>query len=283
LIATLNSTMKAPSVVIVIPIYKETLNLLEEFAIQQCFDILQFHHIVAIKPASLSLAQYNYPFDEVVSFNDNYFKDVAGYNRLMLSSPFYKTFLKYEFMLIYQPDAFVFRDDLLYWCNKGFDYIGAPWLAAGDYPDVIKKSKNKLLNFLHRKLNWKQPNSYLPTAIQLENMVGNGGLSLRRTEKFYSICIEEELLISHYNSKQEHYFHEDVFWSIEVNRRKSRLKIPSFKIAVYFSLENNCDFGFKLTEGNLPFGCHAWDKNLKFWKPIFAQHGITIGSSASHF
>ena len=31
-------------------------------------------------------------------------------------------------MLIYQLDAYVFKDELLNWANKGYDYIGAPWL-----------------------------------------------------------------------------------------------------------------------------------------------------------
>ena len=268
--------MEAPSIVIVIPIYKEKPNALEELAIQQCFHVLGSHRIVALKPSNLCTAHYRYPFQKVISFDDSYFRDVAGYNRLMLSPAFYGTFLEFDFMLIYQPDAFVFKDELLYWCNSGYDYIGAPWLTKGDYPDIIKKWKNKTLNYFHRKFNLKQPDSHLPTDIQLENMVGNGGFSLRRIEKFHNLCLEEQTLIEHYNSKNEHYFHEDVFWSIEVNRRKGRLKIPSYKTAVHFSMENNSDFGFKLTGGKLPFGCHAWDKNLGFWAPILKKQNIKL-------
>lgn len=268
--------MEAPSVVIVIPIYKEKLNALEALSIQQCFNILGSHQIVALKPSSLSVTNYNYSFQKIISFDDSYFQDVAGYNRLMLSPEFYRSFLEYDFMLIYQPDAFVFKDELLYWCNSGYDYIGAPWLRKGDYPDFVKKWKNKMLNYLHRKLNLKQPGSHLPTDIQQENMVGNGGFSLRRIKKFYNLCIEEQALIDHYNSMREHYFHEDVFWSIEVNRKKTRLSIPSYKTAVHFSMENNSDFGFKLSGGKLPFGCHAWDKNLDFWAPILKAQGIEI-------
>lgn len=274
--------MKAPSVIIIIPIYKEQLNSLETLALQQCFDVLGLHHIIAIKPTSLSTAHYNYPFQEVISFDDSYFMNIAGYNRLMLSSEFYEAFLEFDFMLIYQPDALVFNDELLFWCNSGFDYLGAPWLRQGDYPDFVKKIKNKVLNVVHRKFDLKQPDSHLPTAIQLENMVGNGGFSLRRIQKFYNICLDEQLLIEKYNSRQEHYFHEDVFWSIEVNRKKKRLKIPGFKTAVNFSMENNCDFAFILSRGKLPFGCHAWDKNLQFWAPILKKQGIILDLPTSN-
>lgn len=44
----------------------------------------------------------------------------------MLSVNFYRSFKEYEFMLIYQLDSYVFRDELLDWCEKDYDYIGAP-------------------------------------------------------------------------------------------------------------------------------------------------------------
>ncbi|MFR6542216.1 MAG: DUF5672 family protein [Butyricimonas virosa] len=30
-------------------------------------------------------------------------------------------------------DAFVFRDELTYWCTLNYDYIGAPWLCKWKY------------------------------------------------------------------------------------------------------------------------------------------------------
>ena len=48
----------------------------------------------------------------------------------MLSSEFYRRFSKFEYILIYQLDAFVFKDQLNYWCKKGYDYIGAPWFEG---------------------------------------------------------------------------------------------------------------------------------------------------------
>ncbi len=249
---------------------------LEEISIRQCLKVLSSHKIIAVKPQNISLSEYDFDFHEVISFDNDFFQNIEGYNKLMLSSIFYEKFLQYKFILIYQPDAFVFRDDLLYWCNQGYDYIGAPWLRHAAYPDIIKKIKNETLNFFHIKKNIKQPNTDLPTDIQFENRVGNGGFSLRNTKKFYDICIEERHTIELYNSKAEHYFNEDVFWAIEVNRKTRRLKIPGYKQAVHFAIENCCTHAFELTAGKLPFGCHAWDRNLDFWEPLFEQAGVTI-------
>jgi hypothetical protein len=263
-------------VAVIIPLYKTQLSHLEEIAVKQCFNILSQHKIIALKPKSLSLDLYNFKFNEEVSFDDSYFKDIAGYNNLMLSAEFYERFLEYQFILIYQPDAFVFKDDLVKWCQEGYDYVGAPWLRPAEYPDIFKKIKNKIRKYLHIKNNTKQNNSLIPTSLQFENGVGNGGFSLRRTRRFFEICKNSRDIINQYNNRHEDFFNEDAFWSIEVNRKKKQLNIPNYKKAVFFSIENNYEYGFRLTNGKLPFGCHSWDKHLNFWRPIFKQNGTVI-------
>jgi hypothetical protein len=47
----------------------------------------------------------------------------------MCSIGFYEVFRQYEYMLIYQLDCWVFRDELEMWCDKGYDYIGAPFFV----------------------------------------------------------------------------------------------------------------------------------------------------------
>lgn len=261
------------SVTIVIPLYKPAINELETISLNQCFKVLGNYNIVAIKPHSLQLTNYSYAFAEVCSFDDKYFKDIAGYNKLMLSAAFYETFLANTFILIYQPDSFVFRDELTKWCNAGFDYIGAPWLREADYPDFFKRIKNKVLSYIHIRFNKRIKKSNLPSDLQFENKVGNGGFSLRNVQKFYDLCLSEETIITKYLKEDSHRFNEDAFWSIEVNRRQQRLKIPNYKKAAFFALENNAGFGLKLTKGQLPFGCHAWDKNLDFWLSFLQEYG----------
>ena len=123
------------SVCIIIPIYQEKLSKTEEISLAQSIRILGSHPIVIIKPKSLNIShlQQQYPQISFENFDDTYFKGTLSYNRLMLSEEFYSRFLAYEYMLIYQLDAFVFRDELEYWCAKGYDYIGAPWRIEIDF------------------------------------------------------------------------------------------------------------------------------------------------------
>jgi hypothetical protein len=263
--------------VVVIPFYKNTLTDFDKIALQQCFKILKDHPIVAIKPFGLTLPGEAKAcnFLKVVDFDDDYFKNVQGYNRLMLDSIFYKAFLDYEFILIYQLDAFVFKDELDEWCNKGFDYIGAPWIRAADQ-GILNIIKRKIQQYIHTRYNIQKNGG--PSPRQLEYKVGNGGFSLRRVHKFYELCIQYREMIAHYNKHDTHFFNEDVFWSVEVNRKSKQLKIPGYKIALKFAVELHPKRAFAINKNQLPFGCHAWDLTIDFWRPIFEQYGYKLNN-----
>ena len=91
----------------------------------------------------------------------------------MLSNFFYSAFREYDYMLLYQLDAFVFKNELLYWCNKNYDYIGAPWIA----------SKQTLLKKIELQFKSKRKQK----RAEIFFKVGNGGFSLRRIQKFFDI------------------------------------------------------------------------------------------------
>jgi hypothetical protein len=262
-------------VAIVIPFYRDMILNYEEIALQQCEKVLSAYPKIAIKPQSLTLpeAAKKYNFTDTISFGDKYFQGVQGYNNLMLSDFFYETFAAYDYILIYQLDAFVFKDDLMYWCDQGYDYIGAPWLRKKD-DHILKESLYKVLFKIHTHLNVRKNN--LPSRKQFDNKVGNGGFSLRRVSKFHELSISLRSKILIYLSRNEHEFHEDAFWSVEVNRRQKILNIPHYKVGLKFSIENAPLRALKLNNGKLSFGCHAWDKHLDFWRPIFSKYGYTI-------
>jgi hypothetical protein len=228
-----------------------------------------------IKPQSLDLTILcDHDFIDYVSFDDHYFKNRQGYNELMLWDGFYEKFLKFEYILIYQLDAFVFNDQLIEWCDKNYDYIGAPWLRSHPYIDVFKAVKSHIRIFLHTCFNIKQPLSDLPTEIQYENKVGNGGFSLRRVRKFYDACKKYKAKQAKYINRPEHHFNEDVWWAIELNRKSRAIKIPGYKKAIFFSFENEPRRAMELTGGTLPFGCHAWNLHMDFWRNMFIKENV---------
>ena len=256
---------------VVIPFYKTQLSDYERISLNQCLKVLGNHPIIAIKPDSIAEKEINQlsSFKIIKSFESSYFDNIAGYNRLMLAPEFYECFLEYEFILIYQLDAYVFRDELTLWSSKGFDYVGAPWIRDIDDSDIFKTIKTKFQTFIHKRNNVYV--NGLPSAKQFENQVGNGGFSLRRVQKFYDLSKKFSEKIKEYHSRTEHQFHEDAFWSIEVNRKEKHLNIPGYKVALGFAFENSPDRAFRLANNHLPFGCHAWDEKLEFWRPYIGS------------
>jgi hypothetical protein len=261
-------------VAVVVPFYKDHLTKLEKISLIQGFQILGAYSFIAIKPAGLDLSFLNEyaRFTEIKSFDDTYFKDINGYNRLMMSKSFYEAFLGYEYILIYQLDAFVFSDQLKYWCEQGYDYIGAPWL----YPveSILHNMLFTLKGYLFRRFNIKSNGN--PKKKQFYNVVGNGGFSLRRVQKFFELSIRFKWLADQYIARQKKEFNEDVFWSIAVNRRKKHLKIPGYRIAIKFAYETDPYLAYSINQNALPFGCHAWDKQIDFWREEFRSRGYDL-------
>lgn len=112
--------------VIVVPVYKD-FNAFTRDEMQshdQLIRILGKYDICYIAPEGLELGVPNVEY-----FPKEFFKSRLDYGQLMNSVLFYQRFNKYEYMLVYQLDCWVFNDELEYWCNLGYDYIGAPFFV----------------------------------------------------------------------------------------------------------------------------------------------------------
>ena len=246
--------------VVVIPIYKKELSKHEGISLRQCLRVLKQHDIALVCPSSLDLGAYKCVFEEfgvdclIEHFDDCSFISVASYNKLMLSSTFYAHFSQYEYMLVYQLDAFVFEDRLNLWCSKGYDYVGAPWLNAdGSFCGVC----------------------------------GNGGFSLRRIKSFLNISPHEKLfsfkgLICCYWNRglihrivyvlkgllfgqntleffaENNHVNEDLIYAGLKYKNKQAFKIPLPEEAIDFSFESHPAYLYEMNGRKLPFGCHAW-------------------------
>lgn len=245
---------------VVIPIYKKGFTTLEQISFNQIYTVLGHYPIVIIKPKSLDLSflQTEYPSLSFESFDDKYFQGITGYNHLLLSDTLYKRFLDTHYILICQLDSYVFRDELLEFCNKEYDYIGAPWLKKPIYQNCIM---TYLLNAKKRRYNKKDK----PCRQNLYDKIGNGGFSLRKTSSFYEAAIKHRKRIDFYLSHPKvPLYNEDVFWAIEV----PEFTYPSVEEAIRFAFDKYPKYCFKLNNNQLPFGCHGWYKRKwrSFWK-----------------
>lgn len=261
--------MKKSLVTVVIPIYKIELSEREKVSLQQAFATLGNHPICFIKPKSLDISPLilsDWHFS-VESFSDDYFKSTASYNALMLSTEFYDRFAAFEYILIYQTDAFVFRDELVEWCRKGYDYIGAPLRTEIQFKSVIQEwiwqCKKAIARWFY--VMETRHGKYQPAEIILKRTVGNGGLSLRRVAALRKVIAKHPETVQAYLHETSPFYNEDTFFCIEMNRYWPRLSIPGWREAQAFAVEDRPSA--QVAElGKLPFGCHAWDVyETDFW------------------
>ncbi len=260
--------MVEKKVIVSIPVYKTTPDETELISLLQCLKILSKHTIAIVSPEGLDLSFYKKIFDSfqkemiVKNFHLDFFKNINSYNRLMLNREFYEQFLNYEYMLIHQLDAYVFHDKLTYWCEQGFDYIGAPFSLKND--ELLGESKFTI--------------------------VGNGGFSLRKISAFLRILSTKGTIFSpdtirytYVHSPQWKVFYlkffsifgfqntisyfvgkyknnEDGLFACLALEKKMNFKVPEFKKAIQFAMEQQPQKLFFLNNSELPFGCHAWMK-----------------------
>ena len=276
--------------VVVVPVYKAVPKKSELASFKQVLTVLRNYDITVFTYQGLNLSVYEKTSCDIKKnfsvefFDKHYFESVSGYNSLCYKTDFYHRFSSYDYMLIYQLDAWVFRDELQYWCDKGYDYIGAP-------------------------LFWSYSENNYTTKI---SSVGNGGFTLRRVsycinilsmpkfrpylkpmrilKVYYNYCIYSDKYkkwrnrikvipfcflkfigvynnLNYYINKRQ--VNEDIVfgsnakyaWGVKAN-------IPSFKDAACFSFEVHPEFLYHSLGDRLPFGCHAfekWDYD-SFWR-----------------
>ncbi len=237
------------TVAVVVPWYREP-TLDEEISLRHLDRHLGGHDRFALATRGVETP----PRFAVRRVPARYLRDPVTYSRLLLSPGFYETFAGYEYLLVYQLDALVFSDELLGWCAKGYDYVGAPWLPGPDAPFVD------------------------------EPRVGNGGFSLRRVGAFLDVLrtpLSRRRRVEHYarrwlEGKSDSPFrgHEDLFWSFEAQRFAPRFSIAPVAEALRFAFEVEPRRAFELAGGKLPFGCHAWARyDRAFWEPHLLPAG----------
>lgn len=227
-------------VAVVIPVYQAKLSTNEQMSLRQCQKVLGKHPIIIVAPDELNtefLDAYIQTY-KVVRFPAKYFMSPKTYNHLLVSEAFYHAFFGFEYILIYQLDAYVFDDQLLDWCNKGYDYIGAPKL---------------------KKEHLAGKDSLFSAPILM-----NGGLSLRNVKSILRYIRYYGYFFKEWKAN------EDAMFSFAQKRSypfRWLLKLPNWREALAFSVEKNPEIGIELLGGKLPFGCHAWEKySPKFWK-----------------
>lgn len=272
--------MKFPpqQVIIAIPVYKEfkQLTSYELLSLKQLKAVLYKHHICFVAPVSLNVESYSEYFlgydVSVQKFDDRFFQSVAGYNQLMLEKQFYIRFDRFQYLLIYQTDAFVFRDELLYWVRQGYDFIGAPFHTDNSEPfDMLKWTvgnggfslrKVSACIKLIDNLKWYFKIISFFNTIKIKKKVAKGLIKLGKWRFFYA----DGIMRNRYN--------EDYVFGVLAKKFIKDFNVAPLKEAIAFSFEAHPDVLFQINNSQLPFGCHGWNRYGKlFWKLILDKVG----------
>lgn len=271
------NTVKANNlyrVVVLVPTHLEALEANLAATLRHNAQVLREYPLEIILPETCNPAWYEAFFESnkiegrIRFVRDDYFGSSVAVNRMGMDPAFYRMYADYDYILICHLDAWIFKDDLRAWMEKGYDFVGAPLFL----PDVGRG------RFLKR----------------MAPFGGNGGLSLRRV----STCIRvletfkprpnrlriaqalwflarnrrfdlaailirtlREVIADWRGTCSKYNIYEDVFFTIVAKLLGARIRIPHSREARRFS----CEVNYKLLQTEClgltpPLGIHGYDK-----------------------
>lgn len=138
---------------IVIITHKEKLEGNDLWSFEKVIRVFsQRRDIKLIIPENITTSFYERysDFIDIQKVSTEWLDSLRSYNEMCCTTEFYDMFSDYEYILICQTDVFIFKDELDYFMELGYDWYGAPWP-------------------------------------HLKDKVGNGGLSLRKVSKMREI------------------------------------------------------------------------------------------------
>lgn len=259
---------------VVVFAYAPTLSLKEEASFVQCLRVLGRHEVTVVCPESLDLGRYYLLCDQegvtpsVQRFENAWFESTDAYNALMLHPAFYHRFSDYEYILICQLDAWVFSDQLDAWCDKNYTYVGAPFFSdagvlypfAGNGGFSLRRVASfiALLEGRCRPSRWNY--GFLLAKIPADSTMG--GIRKRIIHMLeLAVCRISTQWYCRLRQGHEDYIFAKAF------SFTGKEDVPLPEEAACFAFERFPEQLFTITGGELPFGCHAYEKHSpSFWR-----------------
>ncbi|MBA2380350.1 MAG: hypothetical protein H0V76_12320 [Blastocatellia bacterium] len=266
---TLNGERK--TVAVVVPLSNRShFTADEEISFRHLKNYLGAYDKYLVVPKSLKIER---PGFKIKPFDDHFFGSIAAHTRMMLDPTFYEAFQDYEFILTYHLDALVFSDQLMEWCDRGYDFIGAPRLGQSDTPHVVGnggfalRKVESLLKVLRSDEYAVDPSAFWESfsagkslSLQLANLPRK---YLKRFRPLNNIRRDVAAYL------REPFPCEDIFLSERATKYYPEFNFAPLEMAFRFAFDEVPRLCFEITGETLPFGCHAWHKqDRKFWEPF---------------
>ena len=236
---------------VVIPIYRK-LVISERIALEQMHKVFKDKtNVFAFCPEGFDMSEHLAVFPELQykELDKKWFASTDTYSQLLLQKWFYEMYNIYEYMLICQLDVWLVKDDILEWCNKGYEYIGAPIVVP--------------------TARWHNYRIDTDGNAIVKPKIGNGGFSLRKISTFEYLTDPNNDIFKRYKITEEttsKVIYEDLWFCDELDRFYD-LERPTYQEGFKFAGDMNPDIvetQYGVTE--LPTAIHAFDKNIPYWR-----------------
>lgn len=270
---------------VIIPVYKPQLDEWEQRSVRRGIAVLSAWPLGWVYPEGMDMAYYRRAFPEIGHFypvGREYLRSVSGYNRLLLQAAFYQLFAAYEYLLVYQPDCYIFRDELERWMQAEYDYVGGVWfenylVQPGVEPRLSYPGNG---GFSLRRVAAMQDILEDGRPFNRISTLGKAYVNnVRRGMPIHRVLVEfvkTLLYVVGWNNSPRSaarwwQVNEDRFF-VDMAMVHGRLRIPSVEEAIDFCWDHAPGWLYA-RYGRLPMAAHAWYRedwiyagNRKFWE-----------------
>jgi hypothetical protein len=266
--------------IVVVTSHKPVLTPWELISLRQCVRILGTHPMTFICPEGMDSAWYRtfVPEIPIEHVDARWMSSFAMFQAFKISPFLYEKYEDYDYILFYEPDAFVFSDMLEAWCDRDFDYVGAPWVKESGESTSIRMIGGGNGGFSLRKV---ASHARVAKKFEIEQFLFRG-YRRHSLDKLRFILAEACRLLGN-GEKRRHYIGpwspplEDFFWGFTAPKRDPSFRVAPPELALSFSFEVMPRRLYEINAHRLPFGCHAWFRyDLAFWRPFIEQFGYEL-------
>ncbi len=213
------------------------------------------------------------PDFEIVRVSPAFFGSVDAHTRMLMSPDFYERFRDYRYILTHHLDAIVLSDQLLEWCARGFDFIGAPNVSDAAMPAVVYnggfalRKVESFLQVFHSTAYAIDPEQYWRNFCARHSRPAQvAALPLRYLKRLHYFNNVRHDIALWLKDPREMY--EDMWFGEAATRYNPGFTLPSPEVARLFAFDQTPRRWLEMTGGQLPFGAHAWYKqDREFYEP----------------
>ena len=267
----------AKRVAIMVPLISTTLNEDEAVSMRHLREFLDGYDKFLLVPDGLEVQMEGFT---AMPLDRKHFGSAANHNRMLYRTDFWEKFADYEYVLMYHLDALVFSDQLEAWCDRGLDFIGAPFLRCPESPWVREERVGNGGFALYRvpsvlKVLWSRyigdPSKFwedhfwrerekMRSVLRPVRAAVPGWLKGKATSG-----LRDQLKKIDRTEVNER--GNDLFWSDEAKKHWPSFKVGTLEEGLAFAFETQPSVSLERMGGKLPFGCHAWGRyDRGFWE-----------------